>query len=234
MTKEEIAISSETNTILGPFFRISPLQPEVTKSYFASPRSIDPGAVKSSQSALQMTLHTHQAELLTIINSFVRASTEARNRTLDWFAFIMNSNHKRRAMHVDPRHVASDGFMINITAILDRLCDPFMDSTFSKVSKIDIDYLRRNPRVDISDETKLNADQAKSDSFYNKKAEGTSNFISDVFFLTLAAHHYGSEATNSKLRDLDKDIKRYERSVKMIEDEMVKFRNVCPLPWVLY
>ncbi|KAI0136961.1 ubiquitin elongating factor core-domain-containing protein [Xylariales sp. AK1849] len=225
MTKEQIAVSSETETILGPFFRISPLQAEVTKTYFANPRTIDPGHVKTSQSALQMTLKTHQGDLTSIINAFVRASQASRNRVLDWYAFIMNTNHKRRALHLDPKHVASDGFMVNVTATLDQLCEPFMDASFSKISKIDIDYLRRNPRVDMSDETKLNADQATSDAFYSKTVDGTSNFISEVFFLNLAAHHYGSEATNSKLKDLDKEIKHLQRVEKEITEQMKKLSS---------
>ncbi|KAI0479441.1 ubiquitin conjugation factor E4 [Xylariaceae sp. FL0804] len=225
MTKEQIAVASETQTILGPFFRISPLQTEVTKSYFASPRTIDPGHVKSAQSALQMTLKAHQSELTSIIEQFVRASATSRNNTLDWFAFVMNANHKRRALQVKSTDVASDGFMVNVTAILDQLCQPFMDATFSKIDKVDVDYLRRSPRVDMSDETKLNADQATSDAFYGRKADGTSNFISEVFFLTLAAHHYGLGATNSKLKDLDKDIKYVEKTLKQMEEELPKLQS---------
>ncbi|KAI5860326.1 ubiquitin conjugation factor E4 [Durotheca rogersii] len=225
MTKEQIAVASETETLLGPFFRISPLQTEVTKSYFASPRTIDPGHVKSSQSALQMTLKAHQGDLTSITNAFVRASPASRNSTLDWFAFVVNTNHKRRALQVKAAEVASDGFMVNVTATLDQLCQPFMDATFSKVDKIDIDYLRREPRVDMSDETKLNADQATSETFYQSRVSGSSNFISEVFFLALASHHYGLGATNSKLKDLDKDIKHIERVIKLIEDELPKLEG---------
>ncbi|RWA09136.1 hypothetical protein EKO27_g5965 [Xylaria grammica] len=224
-TKEELAKATETDTILGPFFRISPLQTEVTKTYFASPRTIDPGHVKSSQTALQMTLKAHQGDLIGIINAFVRASPAAKNSTLDWFAFGLNSNHKRRALQVKATEVASDGFMVNVTAVLDKLCEPFMDATFSKINKVDLDYLRRTPRVDMSDETKLNADQATSDAFYNNKVEGSSNFISEVFFLTLAAHHYGLGATNSKLKDIDKDIKYVEKIIKQMEEELPKVQN---------
>ncbi|KAI1311747.1 ubiquitin elongating factor core-domain-containing protein [Xylaria venustula] len=224
-TKEELALATELNTILGPFFRISPLQTEVTKTYFASPRTIDPGHVKSSQTALQMTLKAHQGDLIGIINAFVRASPAAKNSTLDWFAFGLNSNHKRRALQVKATEVASDGFMVNVTAVLDKLCEPFMDATFSKINKVDLDYLRRTPRVNMSDETKLNADQATSDAFYNDKVEGSSNFISEIFFLTLAAHHYGLGATNSKLKDLDKDIKYVEKVIKQMEEELPKVQN---------
>jgi ubiquitin conjugation factor E4 B len=215
----------EKHTILGPFFRISPLQPEVTRIYFAGPRTMDKGGIKNAQNALQITVAAHQMDLRSIINAFVRASADTRNKVLDWFAYIMNQNHKRRALQVDPRDVASDGFMMNVTVVLDFLCEPFMDSTFSKVDRIDVDYFRRKPRVDIKDETKLNADQSQSDAFYATELDGTSNFITEVFFLTLAAHHYGSEATNTKMRNLDKDIKYYEKHIASMEAERPKFAN---------
>lgn len=220
----------EKGTLLGPFFRISPLQTEVTRIYFAGPRSMDRGRIKTAQSALQITLAAHQADLKNIINAFVRASPGARNRTLDWFAYIMNVNHKRRAIQVDPKEVASDGFMMNVAVILDYLCEPFMDTTFSKVDRIDIDYFRRSPRVDIKDETKLNADQIQSNAFYANKLDGTSNFISEVFFLALAAHHYGSEAAHSKLTSLERDIKHYEKQIALMEAERPKFAAVGLLP----
>lgn len=225
MTKEQLALSSELQTILGPFFRISPLQTEVTKSYFSGPRTIDVGHKQSAQTALQMTLKAHQGDLTAIINAFVRVK-DARSKVLDWFAFIFNTNHKRCALQVKPDEVASDGFMVNVTAVLDQLCQPFMDSTFSKVSKIDVDYLRRNPRVDMSDETKLNADQATAEAFYGRKLDGESNFISEIFFLTLAAHHYGLGATNSKLKDLDREIKHVEGVIKQIEEQLGKLQSV--------
>lgn len=215
----------EKNTLLGPFFRISPLQADVTKTYFAGPRTLDRGAIKNAQSALQLTLATHQLDLRDIVNAFIRASLGTRHKLLDWFAYIMNSNHKRRAMQVDPKHVASDGFMVNVTVVLDHLCEPFMDTTFSKVDRIDVGYFRRSPRIDIKEETKLNADQSQSDEYYSQKLDGESNFISEVFFLTLAAHHYGSEATNAKLKSLDKDIKFYEKHLRTMEAERVKFVN---------
>ncbi|KAJ4306774.1 Ubiquitin conjugation factor E4 [Collariella sp. IMI 366227] len=215
----------EKNTILGPFFRISPLQPEVTTVYFSGPRTMDKNHIQQSQTAMQMTVGAHQTDLRTIINAFIRASPQARNKVLDWFAYIMNVNHKRRAMQVDPREVASDGFMMNVTIILDFLCEPFMDSTFSKVGRIDVDYFRRNPRIDIKDETKLNADQAQSDAFYAKKVDGESNFITEIFFLTLAAHHYGSEATNAKLKTFDRELKYLERHIGLMEAERPKLAN---------
>lgn len=187
---------------------------------------MDKGHVKSSQNALRLTLNQHQKDLKEIVEAFVRAGDLAKNKVLDWFAHIVNSNHKRRAMRVDEKAVSSDGFMMNITVVLDYLCEPFMDATFSKVDRIDVDYLRRKPRIDIKDETKINADQQTSDHFYDTSLEGNSNFISEIFFLTLAAHHYGSEATNGKMKNLERDIKHFMERIAEMERERPKFMNV--------
>lgn len=199
------------------------MQDEVTANYFSSPTTRDKSYILNSQRALRLTLQTHQIDLLDIVNHIIKAGKESRDKILDWFALCVNVNHKRRALQVDKRTVSSDGFMINLTTCLDQLCEPFMDASFSKVDRIDVDYLRRSPRVDIKDETKLNADQNTSDSFYSNKADGTSNFISEVFFLTLAAHHYGTESTNSMLSTLEKELKRMKKHIEEIELDRHKF-----------
>ena len=220
------AYGIEKFTLLGPFFKLSPLQPDVYKTYFAGPRSLDRGRIAQSQDALRVVLRAHQDQLFSIANAFIRADGETRNRTLDWFAYIMNQNHKRRALQVDAKEVASDAFMMNVSVILDRFCDPFMDTSFSKIGRIEVEYFRRAPRIDISDETKINADQAKSDAFYASKTTGSSNFISEVFFLALAAHHYGSGAGNTKLKNLERDIKTFETQLQRLEAERPNVANV--------
>ncbi|KAI9843901.1 MAG: hypothetical protein M1837_006055 [Sclerophora amabilis] len=220
----------EKSTLLGPLFQISPLQGEVTVNYFSNPKTIDKRLVVSSQGALRMTLRTHQTDILDIVNHIIRASKESRDRILDWFAMVVNKNHKRRALQVDNETVSSDGFMVNVTVCLDQLCEPFMDASFSKIDRIDVDYLRRNPRIDISEETKINADQSTSDDFYSRAVEGTSNFISEVYFLTLAAHHYGSEATITKLDQLDKDLKHVEKQLERIEADREKWVGTPQFP----
>lgn len=216
----------EKKTLLGPFFRLSPMQIEVAQSYFSSPKTRDKGFIANAQNAARMTLRTLQAELFQMANTVVRAGQAPRDRILNWFALCLNKNHKRRAMRVDYKTVSSDGFMVNVTSVLDQLCEPFMDASFSKIDRIDIDYLRRNPRLDISDETKINADQKAADEFYAKKADGTSNFISEVFFLTVAAHHYGTEAAQTRMSTMRKSAERMEKDLEQFETERQKYVNV--------
>ena len=132
-------------------------------------------------------------------------------------------------MRVDFKTVSSDGFMVNVTSVLDQLCEPFMDARFGKIDRIDVDYLRRTPRVDISDETKINADQKTADEFYSQKADGTSNFISEIFFLTVAAHHYGTEAAQTRMSTMRRSIQRSEKDLEQFEAERHKYVNVRSL-----
>lgn len=219
------AAQLEVGTLLGPYFQISPLQAEMTRQYFAGPKTMDPGRIRTSQQSLQMALRSHQTELFDIVNTLVRASPEARERVLDWFALVVNANHKRRAMRVDKTTVSSDGFMININTCLNQLCEPFVDAQFSKIDRVDIDYLRKNPRVDIKDETKINADQDHSDAYYKDQLDGTNNFISECFFLTVAAHYYGSEAARNMLKDMDRELKQMAKQIEKFETERHKYVN---------
>ncbi|GAB1191608.1 hypothetical protein APSETT444_000788 [Aspergillus pseudonomiae] len=77
----------------------------------------------------------------------------------------------------------------------------------------------------MKDETKINADQHASDAFYAKKVDGTSNFITEIFFLTVAAHHYGSESLTSKLDQLEKDLRHMENTINKFEQERQKWSN---------
>ena len=219
------AVDIETKTLLGPFFRLSPMQLSVARSYFSAPTTRDRGYIANAQNACRITLRTHEDELHRIAAEIVRSGPGPKERMLDWFALCVNKNHKKRAMRVDYKVVSSDGFMVNVTNALDQLCEPFMDAQFGKIEKIDVEYLRRSPRVDISEETKINADQKTADAYFANRAEGTSNFISEVFFLTVAAHHYGTEAAQERVSTLKKTVKRMQQDLEAFETERQKYEN---------
>jgi ubiquitin conjugation factor E4 B len=218
----------EKMTILGPFFRISPLNPEVSTTFFGSPQTMNPNEIRIAQDALRMSLTTHQKDLFQITNAFVRASDVSKDRTLDWLAHIVNTNHMRAASRPDERKVSSDAFLYNVTVVLDCMCEPAMDSTFSRIGKIDPEYFRRTshgpkgpraPKVDIKEETKLNADQKSSDAFYERKLDGTPNFLSELFYITLAAHHYGTGATITRLGTIEREIRQLNRMLAEMAEE---------------
>ena len=64
----------------------------------------------------------------------VRASPAARGAVLGYFGRVASLNAKRAAMRVDPNTVSSEGYIINLHAILLRFAEPFLDAGFTKVS----------------------------------------------------------------------------------------------------
>ena len=91
-----------------------------------------------------------------------------------------------------------------------------------------MEYLRRNSRLSVGSETKLNADAEASEAYYSKKLDGQSNFISDVFFLTVAAHHYGLGATEVTHDQLGRDLHEMEKHLEHMQEERAKWLNVNP------
>lgn len=95
-----------------------------------------------------------------------------------------------------------------------------------QIDKIDVSYFRKDPRLDIGDETKLNADEDTAAAFYSKKTDGPNNFISEVFFLNVAAHHYGLGACEVTHDQLAKDIGDMEKHLEKIQTERERWLNV--------
>ncbi|KAK6339107.1 hypothetical protein TWF696_009891 [Orbilia brochopaga] len=215
----------EIETLLGPYFRISPLQGRVVELYFPSPKTQPPSALNLASSSLRLSMKAHQDQLSAIINHLVRASPEARGKVLDFFATVLNLNTKRRALQIQENTVSSDGFLLNITAILNKLCDPFMDATYTKVDKIDVRYFKQHPRINIREETKINSDQAASDAFYENAIEGKPNFNSEVFFLNVAAHHVGYIASINNASNLSHHLSELEKNLERLEQSRPRYLN---------
>jgi ubiquitin conjugation factor E4 B len=50
---------------------------------------------------------------------------------------------------VDPLKCASSGMFVNLSAVMLRLCEPFLDQMESKKDKIDVKYLFCNDRINF-------------------------------------------------------------------------------------
>lgn len=204
------AAEIEVKSLLGPFFKISPISAKVADLTFGAIADGNQSQVATGISSLRTSIPVLQNQLFDICNVLVRQSSESRQAVLNYFAQVLKLNKKRHAIQVDAATVSSDGFMVNITAVLNRFAEPFV-SDMSKISKVDVDYLRREPLVDLEGETRLMADENTTQEYYSHRAQGDNNFISHIFFLNVAYHHYGLGATMSahqkvleKIRDMQK------------------------------
>jgi hypothetical protein len=53
--------------------------------------------------------------------------------------------------------------------------------------------------------------------------DGINNFISEIFFLTVAAHHYGTEAAQTKQGEIRKMVQRMEQELEKMGEERKKY-----------
>lgn len=90
----------------------------------------------------------------------------------------------------------------------------------AQIDKIDPAYYRRSKRIDIKEETKMNATQQESDEYYSSSMdvdEQAPNFISDVFFLATLAMHLGPLTVVRDYKSLKDSMRHYRRQADELE-----------------
>lgn len=149
----------------------------MAESYFQNSENRNAADINSCKNGLRGSVQNIQRSMFGICNSVIRADPSARDQLLEYFAHIIRLNEKRAQMQVDTATVSSDGFMHNIAAVLLMFCNPFLDIRASKIDKIDPTYFRTSKRIDVAEDTKINATKEQSDAYYGQTQalKGTTN-----------------------------------------------------------
>ncbi|KAJ3035323.1 hypothetical protein HK097_004237, partial [Rhizophlyctis rosea] len=232
----------EVLSILGPFFgrpTIFPdADPAIADTYFASSNPLawgegtghegigarNPGDVKSAWGSLRGIMETIQNNLKTIVEAIIRAGPESREGVIQYIAGVIKANKARGRMQVDPNEVSTDGFIFNVLRVCLKLCDPIMDTNMTRLQLVDPDWFVYANRLDVSEDTKINSDKESYESYVNDwKSQNPShkepNFVSDVFYLTLALHHYGFLSTIRNYTTLTKEADELRKAVKRMQQD---------------
>jgi ubiquitin conjugation factor E4 B len=123
----------EQSSLLGRFFSLSPLSPGVPSKFFKDPKLMTPGDKVSMTNSIQEAVRQYQSNLHKICHLIITSGNNGRRGVLDWFSAVLAQNEKRKALQVDPTTVASDGFMVNVVAVLNKFAEPFVDIHGKKV-----------------------------------------------------------------------------------------------------
>lgn len=214
-------IEFEKKTILGRILRLSPMLPEIAE--FNYPEGLTKAQIHKTHESIQTEHSILVGRLFNLCDRLVRAGGEARQQFLEWLADVVNNNHLRRGEHARPEKLASDGFMLNLTLILDRFSQPFLATVnLSKLDKIDGTYLNhREKLIDLSEETKLNSTIQEYNEYYDedKLVDTPLNFISECFFLLLTYLQYG-------LGGIYMSASRYTNYIKQMNEQLNKFQEM--------
>jgi ubiquitin conjugation factor E4 B len=125
---------------------------------------------------------------------------------------------------MDVRQVSTHGFMFNLTHVCLSLCDPILDFKFSKLLLINDNYLDQFDRFDVTEETRINTDKSTLEEYIKniKNSNGNApNFVSDIFFITIASHHFGVMSIIRHFHNMNKQIeKMVEQLEKLKKDQL--------------
>ena len=213
----------EQGSLVGPMFALSPLQGSIPQSFFPNAKTMSHGDLQSTMNSLRISVHHLQNAFFTFTNQVIRSSEQARYRMIQWFGKVVNNNKKRRALQVDPNTVSSDGFMVNVSAVLDRLCEPFIDYKSSKIDRVSVDYFRQSDILDILEDTKIKSDQHQFEEYIKARLPTEPNFISHMFYLNTAFKFYGHGAALEKNEKLYKQVEDMEKQLERLEGDEINW-----------
>ncbi|KAK7257695.1 hypothetical protein RIF29_31856 [Crotalaria pallida] len=158
----------ETASNLGPFLRISPI-PDVfpfshhipMTTYFSDP-STQHEAFQTIKTAMN-TMHDCLAELLLLL----LRDADARENVFEFLAAGINANASRSKTVVDYMTCASSGIFMNLSAVMLRLCNKFLDAELTKREQIDASYAHHSNRLKLSGLPGLHASEEKIKEWLN-------------------------------------------------------------------
>ncbi|KAF7104030.1 hypothetical protein CFC21_104959 [Triticum aestivum] len=240
--KNQIMLIGEGRTmeicsLLGAFFHVSAIpdrefasQPDVGQQCFSDASTRRPADLLSSFAAIQNVMNSLQDGLRDVLLVLLKNS-DTREKVLEYLAAVINTNAGRSGMRVDPLKCASSGMFVNLSAVMLRLCEPFLDKMESMKGKIDVKYLFCNKRVDFKSLTAVNASSEEVSSWIESwsqdNASGKANkenfsFICECFFMTARVLNLGVMKAVADLKHISQELARCEDDLeanKAIRDQ---------------
>ncbi|KAJ6734779.1 hypothetical protein OIU79_001947 [Salix purpurea] len=236
----------EMTSILGPFFHVSALpdntifksEPDVGQQCFSDATNRRQADLLSSFTTIKTLMNNLYGGLAELLLALLKNS-DTRESVIQYLAEVINRNATRAHIQVDPLSCASSGMFVNLSAVMLRLSEPFLDANLSKKDKIDPNYVFHNNRLNMRGLTALHASEeeitewlnipgktdvsAKSNDEENRmllsqEASSSGNsgekvkysFICECFFMTARALNLGLLKSFSDFKHLVQDISRYE------------------------
>ncbi|XP_041002571.1 probable ubiquitin conjugation factor E4 [Juglans microcarpa x Juglans regia] len=154
----------EMTSILGPFFHVSALpdhaifksQPDVGLQCFSEASTHRQADLSSSFTTIKTVMNNLYDGLAEVLLSLLK-NMDTRENVLEYLAEVINKNSSRAHIQVDPLSCASSGMFVSLSAVMLRLCEPFLDVNLTKRDKIDPKYVFNSNRLDLRALTALHA-----------------------------------------------------------------------------
>lgn len=164
----------EMTSILGPFFHVSALpdhvifksEPDVGQQCFSDASSRRPADLLSSFTTIKTVLNNLYDGLSETLTCLLK-NTSTRENVIEYLAQVINRNSSRAQLQADPLSSASSGMFVNLSAVMLRLCEPFLDTNLTKRDKLDPKYVFYCNRLELRGLTALHATSEEVSEWFN-------------------------------------------------------------------
>ncbi|KAK4477584.1 hypothetical protein RD792_016819 [Penstemon davidsonii] len=164
----------EMTSILGPFFHVSALpdhaifksEPDVGQQCFSEASTRRPADLLSSFTTIKTVMNNLYDGLTEILRCLLK-NANTRENVMEYLAEVINRNSSRAHIQVDPLSCASSGMFVNLSAVMLRLCEPFLDANLTKRDKIDPRYVFHCNRLELRELTALHASSEEVSEWIN-------------------------------------------------------------------
>lgn len=183
----------EKNTILGLVLRVG--LPKNNNSF--SPTSVLRQSVDTVNRTFRQQrqqLRVQQEAAYTFVMSLIKGGSSARAQVMQWFVDALRVNYGASAMQPDPTKVSSSSLLLNMSIILLKLCEPFVNDP-SKHHLIDPGFV--SSQEDHGGVFETSGDRAVtrlgdgSDEIMTNPYNPKNRFIPQCFFFCARSLHFG-------------------------------------------
>ncbi|OVA12138.1 U box domain [Macleaya cordata] len=169
----------EMTSILGPFFHVSALpdhtifksEPDVGQQCFSDATTRRPADLLSSFSTIKTVMNNLYDGVGDVLLCLLK-NNDTRESVLEYLAEVIKKNSSRAHIQADPVACASSGMFVNLSAVMLRLCEPFLDANLTKRDRIDAKYVFYNTRLDLRELTALHASSEEVAALIDKDKVG--------------------------------------------------------------
>ncbi|CAF3348370.1 unnamed protein product [Rotaria sp. Silwood1] len=176
---------------------------------------------KQIRSTIQSQLYTARKLMHKIVLAFF-SNISSRNAMLDYLQKFIQLNIKRTHLTVDESQVTGDGFMLNLTFVLQQLALPI------DIERVDLNYpYYEDDRLSIpKDQSRLYSTQDEFKTYQeNIQKPPEIRFPTECVYLTLHISHLGLVSTAKKPQRRNNIIRELNSAIKNLEQTQGTWRQ---------
>lgn len=218
--------SGFSNTLLGAIFCLSclPKTNEGRYEFFDKP-SME--SARTSEGTIWTSLTVINDNMHQLFLTLLKISPQTKHKVLKWFADCLHANasrgklsnaHQEDFLGMIGNLTVSDGYMLNVSAVLLRLCQPFISDMNNKILKIDPTYCAAKITSEEEAQRKgvhmhnLHSETCFLPSEEDRPVSENFNFITECYFLAQKSCDLGFRVCVEKLMKINHDLARIQRA----------------------